>query len=316
MNIIFLGSSGFAVPHLSALLNTRHSISCVVTQPDRKAGRHLHALATPVKVLAQQQGLKVFQPEDINSRPAIEQLIGFKPDIFIVIAYGQILSQEVLDIPTMLAINVHASLLPKYRGAAPINRCLINGDKKTGISIIKMSKRMDAGEILAQKTMPIEEDDDSTSLEQKMSHQGAELLLDLLLEVENHSFRLIPQDERKASLAPKLKKKDGLIHWGKPAGEILNLVRGCQPWPGAYTYYRGKLLKIFRARAEKGHLGFLSRPIACKPGQILKACGEEFIVAAGKGELSIEELQIEGKKEMVTRDFLAGHKLTAGEDLG
>ena len=249
MKIIFFGSSHFAVPSLEALIKSRYEVVCVVTQPDKKKGRHLHLGITNVKATAKAAGLTVFQPEKINSLEALEYLKSFSADLFVIVAYGQILSQEILDIPKIFPINIHASLLPKYRGAAPINWAIIKGEKVTGVTIIKVTKKMDSGPVILQKEAPINKTDDAMILEDKLRMLGVELLTEALKEIKNKTFKLTEQDEFKVIMAPKLKKADGCINWDIPADEIYNLIRGCLPWPGAYTYYKGKLLKIFKAGA-------------------------------------------------------------------
>ncbi|MCX5703810.1 MAG: methionyl-tRNA formyltransferase, partial [Candidatus Omnitrophica bacterium] len=250
MNIVFFGSDNFAVFPLKALIASGYRISCVVTQPDRRKGRGLAVGPTAVKLAAQGAELKIYQPNEVNSTGAVKFLKALGPDLFVVIAYGQILSQEILDIPKIFSINVHASLLPKYRGAAPINWAIINAETATGITVIKMVKSMDAGAIIQQQKLEIGNDEDSIMLEDKLSKLAAEVLIDSLKSIENNGYKLTPQDEADASLAPKLKKEDGLVIWSKPARQIHNLVRGCLGWPGAFTYYRGKLLKIYKVRVS------------------------------------------------------------------
>lgn len=312
MNIVFFGSSEFAVAPLKAMLASGYKVSLVVTQPDRKQGRGLSYGSTAVKITALENQLKVYQPGSINQSEAISVLKELKPDLFVVIAYGQILSQQVLDIPKIFALNMHASLLPKYRGAAPINWAIINGEEKTGVSSMKMTKLMDAGPIIAQSATPIKADDNAAILEQRLSCLAAELLLDTLKDVGNNTYKLIPQDNAKVSLAPKLKKEDGLIDWEKPAEKIFDLIRGCFYWPGAYTYYQGKLLKIFKASIGSGVLQF-SQP---KAGEILGVAKEGIIVACREGYLVIEELQIENKRRMSALEFISGHKIKQRERLG
>ncbi len=309
MNIIFLGSAQFAVPSLKILLSTNHRISCVVTQPDRQKGRGLSIAGTPVKTTASQARLKLYQPKDVNTPEAIKILKNLNPDLLVVIAYGQILSQEILNIPKLFAVNLHASTLPKYRGAAPINRAIINGESATGVTIIKMVRQMDAGPVILQKAVDISDMDTSVTLEEKLSDIGAHLLLQSLKLIENGEYKLIPQDEAKVIFAPKLKKEDGLIKWDKPAQDIYNLIRGCIVWPGAFTYYKGKLLKIFKARVirlSERHL----------PGEIINVSKECISVFTGKDGLAIEELQIEGKRRMHPEEFIAGNKIGIGETLG
>jgi len=312
MNIIFFGSSDFAAPSLEALLTSGYKISCVVTQPDRRKGRGLNLSGTVIKTIALESGLRIYQPKQINTSEARGLLKKLEPDLFVVIAYGQILSRQILDIPKILAINVHASILPKYRGAAPINWAIINGEKNTGLTIIKMTEKMDAGPIIAQKTMEISDEDTAVTLENRLSEETAELLLDSLKSIAANNYNLKSQDKNMVSLAPKLKKEDGLINWAKPAQNIYNLIRGCLEWPGAFTYYNGKLLKVYKAKVGLR----VSRFLSSHPGEIIDVSKEGIAVATGKDNLSIEELQIEGKRRMKIEEFIRGHKILKGEILG
>lgn len=312
MNIVFFGSSQFGTPSLKALLTTGHKISCVVTQPDKEGGRGLSLVETAVKTVAKMAGLKVYQPDNVNAPSAIKFLKSLNSDLFVVIAYGQILSSEVLAIPKIFSINIHASLLPKYRGAAPINWAIINGEKTTGITVIKMTEEMDRGPIILEKTIDISDNDTSITLEQKLSWLASQLLPDSLKLLENKNYNLTLQDETLVSLAPKLKKEDGLINWDRTAEDIYNLVKGCLGWPGAFTYYNGKLLKIYKVKVSQ--LADLS--VSRLAGEILSVSREAIVVACGKDNLAIEELQIEGKRIMKVEEFIAGHKIAVGEILG
>jgi methionyl-tRNA formyltransferase len=314
MKIIFFGSAHFAVPAVEALIKSPYEVCCVVTQPDKKKGRHLHLSGTDVSAVAKQAGLKVFQPENVNSPEAYDYLKSFSADIFVIVAYGQIFSQAVLDIPKLIPINIHASLLPKYRGAAPINWAIINGEKTTGVSIIKVTRKMDAGPIITQKEIPINKNDDSIGLEDKLRLLGADLLMAAFSSIKNKTFKLIEQNEAKVVIAPKLKKADGCINWGAPATEIHNLIRGCLPWPGAFTYYKGKLLKIFKAEIAQD----LSCQNKVQPGEVaqITEAKNEIVVAAAKGYLVIEELQLEGGKRMTAKEFVHGHKVKPGDLFG
>lgn len=312
MKIIFFGSSHFAVPALEALIKSDDEVCCVVTQPDKKKGRHLHLDCTDVKVAAKQAGLEVFQPEDINSLKAQEYLKRYLSDLFVVVAYGQILSQEILDIPKIFALNLHASLLPKYRGAAPINWAIIHGEETTGLTIMRVIRKMDSGPILMQKKVAIGACDDSIILEDKLRRFGAELLLEALKEIKNSTYKLTDQDEKKAVFAPKLKKDDGYIDWARPAAEIYNLVRGSLPWPGAFTYYKGKLLKIYKVRCLEG----FKPQGAFRSAEVAEVSKDEIIVLTGKGALAIEELQPEGARRLSAKEFIIGHKIKGRDVFG
>ncbi|MBM3255655.1 MAG: methionyl-tRNA formyltransferase, partial [Candidatus Omnitrophica bacterium] len=216
MKIVFFGSSQFALPSLKALIAAGYDIACVVTQPDKEKGRGLELSATKVKTEAKAKKLEVYQPADVNALSSLKFLKSLNPDLFIVIAYGQILSQAILDIPRLLTVNLHASLLPKYRGAAPINWAIIKGEKTSGVTIMKVIRQMDAGPIILQKKLAIEDSDTALTLEEKLSRLGAGALIEALIAVKGNTYKLMPQDNKQASFAPKLKKADGLIDWDKP----------------------------------------------------------------------------------------------------
>lgn len=312
MNIVFFGSDNFSVPSLKSLIASGHKISCVVTQPDKKKGRGLSLSSTPVKDLAEEAGLALYQPDKINTPQALNYLKNLNPDLFLVIAYGHILSKNALGIPGKFALNIHASLLPAYRGAAPINWAIIRGEKSTGITLIKMCEETDAGPVILQKRVDISNEDTAVNLEEKLSALAAGLLTDILKLIEDDAYQLIPQDEDRVSFAPKLKKDDGLINWNKSAAEIYNLIRGSVLWPGAFTYYRGKRLKIYRAQV----IQLSSYPVIQLAGKIIEVAKDGIIVAAGKDSLLIKELQMEGKRIMQAQDFISGHKIRPGDSLG
>lgn len=311
MNIVFFGSADFGIPSIKALIEAGHKISCIVTQPDKKQGRGMALGQTPIKELAQTYKIPVFQPSRVNTADSESALQKYKPDLFIVIAYGQILSSKILKIPRLMPINAHASYLPLYRGAAPINWAIINGRKETGVSIIKMTEGMDAGPIIKQETIRIEPQDNAINLENKLSILAARLLTESILSIQNNRFILSPQDEDKVTFAPKLNKTTGLINWEKPATDIDNLIKGCLGWPDAFTYLDNKIIKIFKA-----DICIELPAFKASPGQILILSKEGIIVATGKGMLRIEELQLEGKKRMHVRDFLAGCHIKTGQTLG
>jgi len=311
MKIVFFGSAHFAVPALQALIKSGHELVCVVTQPDKKRGRHLHISETDVKSTAVAAGLKTFQPENIKSKESVDFLKKLDADLFVIVAYGQIFSQEVLDIPKIMPINIHASLLPRYRGAAPINWAIINADKQAGVSIMYVSLKTDSGPVILQKGIGIEDSDTAVTLEEKLRYLGAELLVDALKIIDNRSYCLLEQDEDKVILAPKLKKEDGLIDWDEPAAAIHNQVRGVLPWPGAFTFFRGKMLKVFQTDVLPifpNHQPF--------PGEVIRADKHGIVVACGRGFLNLKELQLEAGKRMSGQNFIIGHRLKLGEVLG
>ncbi|MFH0918169.1 MAG: methionyl-tRNA formyltransferase [Candidatus Omnitrophota bacterium] len=311
MKIVFLGSAHFAVVALKALIEAKHEVVCVVTQPDKKKGRHLQVSGTDVKSIAMAAKLKIFQPVNINSQESVKFLKGLEADLFIIVAYGQILSQEVLDIPKLMPVNIHASLLPRYRGAAPINWAIINGDKKTGVTIMYVVLKMDSGPVIMQQEIKIEDKDTASSLEEKLSLCGSELLMQTLVVIDQRDYRLVEQDEEQAVYAPKMKKETGLIDWNTSAVNIHNQIKGVIPWPGAFTSYRKKLLKIFRAQVLPI---FPSHKPAC--GEVIRADKHGIVVACAKGFLEIKELQLEAGKRMSAQNFIIGHQLAVGEVLG
>jgi len=302
MDIVFFASSAFALKPLERLIASGQRILCVVTQPDRAKGRGLALASTPVKEIAQDYHLKIYQPEELNVKETIEFLKDLKAELFIVVAYGKIFCKELLEIPKLFSINLHASLLPKYRGAAPINWAIINGEKESGVSVIKMNERMDAGEIILQERIAVDILDTNLSLTEKLSDLGAQALLTSIDLILNKQYSLIPQDEKKATYAPLLKKEDGKIRWFMPAEKIYNLVRGCQVWPGAFSRINNKIVKIWKAKVN--HEDF-----SAQPGTILRADENGILVKTGAGNLVVEELQIESAKKMRAADFLRGHKL-------
>jgi methionyl-tRNA formyltransferase len=310
MNIIFFGSSDFAIPSLRAILASGHKISALVTQPDRKRGRHLKVSSPPTKVLAVSQNIPIYQPADASSPESIEYLRNLKADIFVVVSFGQILRKGLLDAPKLCSINLHGSLLPKYRGAAPINRAIMAGERRTGATVMRMNEKMDAGDIILKKALDIGEDDTAITVGEAVSEMGSGLLLEAIDLVETGKARFERQDESAATYAPKLKKADGLIDWNLAASEIRDRVRGLLPWPGAYTRYRGKILKVLRARicdlpSDGGYL---------QPGEVADIRDDKAIVVkTSSGGLAITHLQLEGKKPLDAASFLRGHGMEKGE---
>ncbi|MBM3249772.1 MAG: methionyl-tRNA formyltransferase [Candidatus Omnitrophica bacterium] len=309
MNIVFFGSDAFAVPALKGLIASPHKVLCVVTQPDRKKGRGLHLEGTAVKQAALEAGLKLYHPDKVNSIETIGFLKGIAADLFVVIAYGQILSESILALPKIFCINVHASLLPELRGAAPINWAIINGDAKSGVTVMKLVAKMDAGPVALKKEIAIEDKDNALSLGEKLARLAQEGLLETLELIEKNNYKLEGQDERLATYAPKLKKEDGAIDWNGSALRINNQIRGLFDWPGAFTYYKGKLLKIYQARVTEPWSELKGKV----PGEIITADKSGIVVACQDKWLAIEELQIAGKRRMAAGEFVAGHKIKAGE---
>ena len=308
MNIIYLGTPEFAVLPLEKLLSCSWvKVVAVVTQTDKEAGRGKKIQEPPVKKIALEKNILVFQCKKISQETnLLEKLKELKPDIMVTCAFGQILNQEVLNIAPV--INVHASLLPKYRGAAPINWAILNGEKETGISIMKTELGLDTGPVMLQEKCEISENETSFELTQKLSALGADALIKALELIKNNKANFTPQDNSKATKAPMLKKELGLISWSDSAMNIHNKVRGLQPWPSAYTHYQGKTLKIWESKTDTPtHLG------TCAPGHLIEI-SDHIKVQTGNGVLEIHKVQPENKKVMPAKDWANGARVTAGSN--
>ncbi|MDO8525125.1 MAG: methionyl-tRNA formyltransferase [Candidatus Omnitrophota bacterium] len=307
MNIVFFGTSEFAIPSLRALLDSGHKALAVVTQPDRKSGRNLKLSPSPVKVLAIAKYIPVFQPWCASDTESMSYLKKLNADLFIVISFGQILKREILSIPKLYAINVHGSLLPKYRGAAPTNWAVMNGDNVSGVTVIKLNEKMDEGDVILRRETAIDADDTNITLTEKLSETGAAALIEAMSMIENGSANLEKQDSAKATYAPKLKKEDGLIDWNQGAVRIHNKVRGLLPWPGAYTYYDGKILKILKTEVLPPQAG------SGDMGEVVDIAKDKgIIVRTGSGGLAIQYLQLEGKRDLDAGSFIRGHRIERG----
>ncbi|MFZ0541481.1 MAG: methionyl-tRNA formyltransferase [Candidatus Sulfotelmatobacter sp.] len=308
LNLVFCGTPGFAVPTLDKLVDAGFHISLVVTQPDRPKGRGLELVSSPVKRRALQLGLPITQPETIkNNETFRSQLSSLKPDAIIVVGYGRIIPQWMLDLPPLGNINLHASLLPKYRGAAPIQWAIARGETVTGVTTMKIDAGLDTGDILLQQEIPIAPNDTAETLAPKLASTGAELMVETLRGLQSGSIHPRQQDHAQATLAPILKKEDGLIDFSRPAAESLNRMRGFQPWPGANTKFRGKNLQLWRASA-------LDRAL---PSSELKMEDDRLLVGCGQGTaIELLELQLEGKKRSSAADFIRGYRPAPGEKLG
>ncbi|MFH1538855.1 MAG: methionyl-tRNA formyltransferase [bacterium] len=306
MKIVFMGTPDFSLECLSALVGGGCEVAAVVTQPDRPKGRGGELQAPPVKLLAIEKSIPVMQPEDVNREAGA--IAGLAPDCIVTVAYGQLLSKEILEIPSLGCVNVHASLLPALRGASPIQWAIINGDDVTGITTIMMDAGMDSGDILLQREVPIGPEDDAGALSGTLARVGAEVLMETLRGLEEGSIIPRPQDHSRATFAPAISKDRGRIDWNSPARSIVNLVRGCAPWPTAYTFHKKKTIKLWKARVvdEK-------QPPEASPGTIVAAGDDGVVVAAGEGAIRVMELQREGKKRMGAGAFLRGYPLESGD---
>ena len=296
------------MPGLETLVKANHTIALVVTQPDKPKGRRLNFQPTEVKIKADELHLKVFQPQNPNTPEAIAVLKNLPADLFVAIAYGHILKDAILQLPKLYPLNVHASLLPKYRGAAPINWAIIQGEKETGVTVIKMNTGIDTGDILLQKKIAIENTEDAQTLAEKLARLSADALLESLESIRQNTAQFTKQNEAAASLAPKLEKSHGLINWNDYASNIVNQIRGLAPWPGAWTYHKRKMIKIFKARA-------LDYP-ETNPGKVLAISKEKIVIGAQEGAVEVFELQPENGKRMRVSAFTCGYKIHAGDVLG
>jgi methionyl-tRNA formyltransferase len=303
--IIFMGTPDFAVPSLNALIESDHTLAAVVTQPDKKKGRGKKVLPPPVKILAERSQIPVLQPIKVKTDDFLAELRRYEPDIIVVAAYGRILPAAVLQLPRHGCINVHGSLLPRHRGAAPIQWAVINGDKKTGVTIMQMAEGMDTGDILLAAPLIIEEDETAGGLFDKIAALGADTLLTALTRLQHNDLPAEPQDHDKATKAPPLKKEMGLLDWSKPAQQLHCLIRGLDPWPSAFTFLDGKRFRLFCPK-------IVNKISDARPGTILLADRDGLLVATGEKSILIRELQPEGKKRLTVESFLCGHTISPG----
>jgi methionyl-tRNA formyltransferase len=305
MRLIFLGTPAFAVPTLERIVAAGHQVLTVVTQPDRPRGRGQHPAPPPVKETALRLGLPVYQPERVRRPEVVEQLRTLAPEAMVVVGYGQIIPQSVIDLAPLGIINVHASLLPKYRGAGPIQWAIINGETHTGVTTMRIDAGLDTGDMLLKAEIEIRPEETAVELGQRLATMGADLLVKTLDGLARGAITPQPQNSAEATLAPLLKKEDGMIDWSQPAAAIHNRVRGLQPWPGASTAYRGQALHIWRSRVRTGQAA---------PGRF--ASLKPPVVGCGAGLLELVEVQLEGRKRMSAADFANGQRLTDNDRLG
>jgi methionyl-tRNA formyltransferase len=306
LRVVFFGTPAFALPTLDGLLSSRHAVVAVVTQPDRPRGRGQKTTDAPVKARALEAGLPVLQPATLKDPAFMTALASFAADLGVVAAYGRILSEAMLATPRLGMINVHASILPRYRGAAPVHRAIIAGERETGVTIMRVVKALDAGPMLAVARRAIDPDETSVEVERDLARLGAALLVSTVDQLAVGEGQETPQDESAATHAPRLTKEDGPIDWSRPAEAVHNLIRGLHPWPHAHTFYQGRRLILLRSYAASDRTDAAS-------GTVVTARGDDLLVAAGQGVLHIRELQAEGKRPMSPRDFLAGHRVAAGD---
>ncbi len=307
MKVVYMGTPDFAVNTLESIIEAGHDVVAVVTQPDKPKGRGKAMQFTPVKEVAVAHDIPVYQPVKVRDPEFVMQLREMAPDIIVVVAFGQILPEEILNLPKFGCVNVHASLLPKYRGAAPIQWSILDGETETGVTIMYMEKGLDTGDMISKVVVPIEATDTGDSLHDKLAEAGAKLLVETLPAIEQGNIQPEKQDDEKSCYAKMLSKDMGKIYFAKTAAEIERLIRGMNSWPSAYTCYQGKTLKIFEAQIVEG---------AGAPGEVIAVDKKSFTVMCGDQALRILNLQMEGKKRMDTQAFLLGKAVTVGEMLG
>lgn len=309
MRVVFMGTPDFAVGTLEALVRSEHEVAGVVTQPDKPKGRGKAMQFPPVKEVAIKEDIPVYQPRRVRDPEFIKILEEISPDVIVVVAFGQIIPQEIIDLPKYGCINVHGSLLPKYRGAAPIQWAVINGEKESGVTTMQMDAGLDTGDMLLKTVVPLEKDETGGSLFEKLSKVGAELLIETLKALEENSVIPEKQGESPTPYAKMLTKEMGSVDWTKDAAVLEQLIRGLNPWPSAYTYLNGKTLKIWLAKVE-------DTDTKSAPGTVVEVTKKEVKVQTGKGLLSLKEVQLEGKKRMEIDAFLRGNAVEKGMVLG
>ncbi len=309
MRVVFMGTPDFAVPALSRLHKSDHELVLVVTQPDRPKGRGRKLTPPPVKIAAEKKGYEIFQPESILDKKLEEKLSNLRPDLVAVVAFGFILTRSLLEIPRLGAVNIHGSLLPKYRGPAPIQWAIINSEDTTGVTAIQMDEKMDTGDILLAEETEIGPDETSATLHDRLSELGGDLLVRVMDQLAVGSATSMPQDHTQATYCALLKKKDGQINWSLPAKRIEAFIRGVTPWPGAYTFYGDKRLKIFKAKVE-------SIKAKESPGTEIRSFFWDMRVATGEGVLSLKEVQSGSGKRLLIKEFVLGNQIPVGTVLG
>jgi methionyl-tRNA formyltransferase len=310
MRVIFMGTPAFAVPSLLTLIEEGYEVVSVITQPDRPVGRKRILTPPPVKEVALKHHIPIYQPEKIRLEEGINYVKSMEPDMIVTAAFGQILPKEILEIPKFGCINVHASLLPKYRGGAPIHQALIEGETETGVTIMYMVEALDAGDMINSRSIPITEDDHVGSLFEKLSHVGAELVKETLPALIQGKITPVPQNGDQATFAPNIKREQEEIDWSRSAVDIRNQIRGMHPWPVAYTYWRGQAFKVWWAEIVE------DTPAGKKPGEIWELTSEGIFVATGSTSLRLTDIQPAGKKRLAASDFVRGRQMHIGEFLG
>ncbi|MDD6810287.1 MAG: methionyl-tRNA formyltransferase [Lachnospiraceae bacterium] len=316
MKVVFMGTPDFSVAALETIIKAGHQVTAVVTQPDKPKGRGKEMQITPVKACALKYNIPVFQPVKIKMPDEVERLRTYEADVFVVAAFGQILSEEILTMPKFGCINIHASLLPKYRGAGPIQWAILNGEKETGVTIMQMDKGIDTGDMLFARKIPIAKKETGDSLHDKLAQLGAEMIVEALSKIEAGEVTPVKQNDADSCYAKMLQKSMGKIEWTKPAAEIERLVRGLNSWPSAYTSFHGKTLKIWESDVCEKNATELRTEGAVLPGMVAAVEKDAVYVQTGDGLLKVTEVQLEGKKRMPVKDFLLGYPIKPGEIFG
>jgi len=311
MRIVFMGTPEFAVPSLDILVKNKDDVAMVITQPDKPKGRGHHVQCSPVKEYAQKNGLPVMQPKKIGDADIIEQLRKLNADLFVTCAFGQLLTEQVLAIPKYGTVNVHGSLLPKYRGAAPIQWAIINGDKKTGVTTMLTVLKLDAGDMLLKEEIEIDDEMTAGQLHDRMSLLGAELLLKTIQGLKEGTITPEPQMDCDTCYAPRMTKEVGEIKWGASAREIHNLVRGTNPWPGAYSYINNERMRVWKTR-----IIYEDKMTGKKPGTVIEITKDGFLVQTGKGIILVLEVQCDNAKKMTVNQYICGHMVKVGDSFG
>ncbi|WZO97846.1 methionyl-tRNA formyltransferase [Isosphaeraceae bacterium EP7] len=314
--LVMFGTGDFALPTFELLCESGHDVRALVTQPDRPQGRKQELIPSRIKQYALGRGIPVFQPEDVNAADSLAHIAALTPDLFVTAAYGQILSADLLGIPPLGGVNLHGSILPSYRGAAPVARAIQNGETEAGVTVIRMTPRIDAGGMIAVARTPVDPAETAGELEDRLSRIGAPLIVGTIPSLVDGTAQVLPQRKSKVTRAPKLRKDDGLIDWTKSAQEVHNQVRAMQPWPGASTPWKREGIEAaeFRLMIHKTEVDEAEGQRG-EPGTVLEALGDRFVIAAGRGAVSILVVQMAGRKSMPAADFLRGFQLS-GERLG
>lgn len=319
MRIIFMGTPEFAIPSLKALVESGHDVVLVITQPDKPKGRGKKLAAPPVKEYALEQGIDIFQPEKIKNDSFVDKIRDYNPDVLVTCAYGKILSKDALDVAPFGCINVHASLLPKYRGSAPIAWSIINGESETGVTTMYTDVGMDTGDILLKEVVPLDDEITTGELEKRLSVVGANLLIKTLEQLVAGTLKRIPQDNDKSSYAPMIDRNEAIINWNSSAKNICNLVRGMDPWPTAFTFYEDNRVKVWKSSMFQGEFNELDSEsdFECMlPGTIISADKNGLFVKTGEGILQIHEIQVDSSKRMSVASYLLGHSIEPNVVLG